>query len=55
MSLATRRRGMSCHVVNLLPSLPLKDVAGAESVPLGASTIFRGTLPLMRHLRATRR
>jgi hypothetical protein len=51
-----RRQGMACHVVKHLPSLPLpKDIAGAESVPVDACTVFRGTLTLLRHIRATRR
>jgi hypothetical protein len=51
-----RRQGMACHIVKHLPSLQRpKDVAGAESVPLDACTIFRGTLTLLRHLRGARR
>src|SRR3712207_1038300 len=51
-----RRHGMACHVVKHLPSLAApKDIAGAESLPLDACVIFRGTLTLMRHIRAARR
>jgi hypothetical protein len=51
-----RRQGLDCHVVKFLPALsPPKDIAGAESLPMDAFVIFRGTLPLMRHIQATRR
>src|SRR5438874_1927522 len=51
-----RRQAMSCHVVKWLPLLAApKDVAGAESLPMDARVIFRGTLTLARHLEATRR
>jgi hypothetical protein len=51
-----RRQGMAAHVVKHLPGLPLpKDIAGAESIPLDACVVFRGTLRLMRHIQTTRR
>jgi hypothetical protein len=51
-----RRQGMTCHVVKHLPALsPPKDIAGAESVPLDACVVFRGTLSLMRHIQTSRR
>jgi hypothetical protein len=51
-----RRRGMKCHIVKHLPALPApKDIAGTESLPMDACVIFRGTLPLMRHIQASRR
>jgi hypothetical protein len=51
-----RRQGMMAHVVKYLPSLSIpKDIAGSESIPIDACVMFRGTLPLMRHIQATRR
>jgi hypothetical protein len=51
-----RRQGMTAQVIKHLPSLPIpRDIAGSESVPMDACVIFRGTLPLMRHIQATRR
>jgi len=51
-----RRQGMTCHRVKYLPSFPVpKDLAGAESLPRDACVIFRGSMPLMRHIQATRR
>src|SRR5262245_46703842 len=50
-----RRQGMICHVVKHLPLAMPKDVAGAESLPMDACVIFRGSLPLMRHIQANRR
>jgi hypothetical protein len=47
---------MKCRVVKYLPALaPPKDIAGSESLPVDACVIFRGTLPLMRHIHASRR
>lgn len=51
-----RRQGMTCQVVKFLPMLARpKDIAGAESLPLDACVVFRGTLPLLRYLDANRR
>jgi hypothetical protein len=47
---------MTCYVVKYLPNLSApKDIAGSESVPKDACVVFRGRLPLMRHIQAARR
>jgi hypothetical protein len=51
-----RRQGMKCYVIKYLPNLPApKDIAGSEHVPFDACVVFRGSLPLMRHIQASRR
>lgn len=50
-----RRLGMVCHVVKHLPLAVPRDLAGAESLPMDACVVFRGSLPVMRHIQATRR
>ena len=51
-----RRQGMTGHVVKLIPGLGRpKDIAGGESLAMDACVVFRGTIPLMRHIDATRR
>jgi hypothetical protein len=51
-----RRQGMATYVVKHLPALATpKDIAGSETLPMDACVIFRGTLPLMRHIQGARR
>ncbi len=51
-----RRQGMAVHVVKHIQNLPVpKDIAGAEAVPRDACVVFRGSLPLMRYIQASRR
>jgi hypothetical protein len=46
---------MACRVVKYFPGYQApEDISGTDSLPKDACVIFRGTLPLMRHIQATR-
>ena len=51
-----QRQGMRVQVVKpfLHSKLP-RDILGAESIPLDACVLFKGTSSLLRHIRRTRR